>query len=194
MSETTALFHQKIADGLNPHQRRANDLIGAVRQTAAELFDIPYRAPESSQAYDLVREPYWVTRNWSLTLIPVLGGVLSHFMPVGSQQSKIEKKLMEQIEALVIRNVENLRWETFQSLNRTFDRFGDELQHRMADTITATQGAIIAAIALRDQKSESAAPEISRLEATVTKLELIRSQFGTLKSEPDMNVLAIYEK
>jgi GTP-binding protein EngB required for normal cell division len=193
LSETTALFRQKIADALNPHQQRADDLIGAVRQTAAELFDIPYRAPESSQAYDLIREPYWVTRNWTLALTPIVGGFFDRFLPTRFRKSQIQKKLVEQVESLVIRNVENLRWETFQSLNRTFDRFGDELKHRMADTITATQGAIIAAIALRDQKSESAAPEMSRLEAATLELESIRSQFGKLKSEADMNVLAIYE-
>jgi GTP-binding protein EngB required for normal cell division len=174
LGETTSLFRQTISDTLGPHQQRADDLMEAVRQTAAELFDIPYRAPESSQAYELIREPYWIWRKWSLALTPILGRFLNRFLPGDFREAKKEKKMMEQVEALVIRNVENLRWETFQSLNRTYDRFSDELNHRMGHTITATQGAIIAAIALRDQRSESAAPEISRLASAVCELERIK--------------------
>lgn len=52
---TTALLAKHIADVLRPHQLRAEQLIETVRRTAAELFDVPYHAPESSGAFELVQ-------------------------------------------------------------------------------------------------------------------------------------------
>ena len=61
-------FNSHIADTLKPHQARANELMDAIRKGAAELFDIPYRAPESEGTFEATRQPYWVTHKWTSSM------------------------------------------------------------------------------------------------------------------------------
>ena len=55
-------FGRHVSETLRPHQQRADDLIELIRRAAAELFEIPYHAPESSEAFEMKRRPYWVQR------------------------------------------------------------------------------------------------------------------------------------
>jgi SpoVK/Ycf46/Vps4 family AAA+-type ATPase len=182
MGDTTALFREKVASGLRPHQERADRLIGSVREAAATLFDIPFRAPVSDDAYELIREPYWVTRSWTSSLNPIPRGLADRLLPARMRRMKVERNLMNQVETLVIRNVENLRWETFQSLNKTFHRFRTTLDERLADTIAATHGAIRTAIARRDRHTGNIADEVSRLEAAVSELGEIKDRIVSAHS------------
>lgn len=50
------------------------------------------------------------------------------------------------------RNVENLRWPTFQSIDQTFNRFGRASDQRLQATTTTTHGAVRAAM---DRKANS---------------------------------------
>jgi len=171
LGRTTRLFEEKTTASLRPHQERADRLIKSVRRAAAELFDVPYRAPESSEAFEVVRRPYWVTHKWAATLRPVSEGLVDRFMPAGVRRARILRRIGEQIATLVTRNVENLRWATFRSVNETFLRFRRGLDDRLADTIAATHGAIQAALEKRKKESETAARDVVRLEAAAERLE-----------------------
>ena len=176
--EMATLFEQRTADVLRPHQRRADDLIESVRRTAAELFHVPYHAPESSGAFEMVRRPYWVTHKWSASLSPIPPTLVDRLLPAGMRRSRVAKRLMEQVGGLVIPNVENLRWATYQSLDQTFLRFARTLDERLADTIAATHGAIQAALARRREHAEATADELARLEAAVADLTEIQGTLG----------------
>ncbi|OPX18689.1 MAG: hypothetical protein BZ151_13340 [Desulfobacca sp. 4484_104] len=67
----TELISKRMDMVLKPHQVRADELIETLRQTAANLFEIPYHAPRSDQAFSLSRRPYWLTRRWSTRLNPL---------------------------------------------------------------------------------------------------------------------------
>jgi len=170
MGEAAALFQKKTAEVLRPHQERADGLIESVRKTAAELFDIPYRAPESTEAFEMVQQPYWVTHKWSSSIRPVSEEFVDKFMPARVRCRRVLKRLQEQIGDLVVQNVENLRWATYQSVDGTFLRFGNSLSERLGETTAATHAAIQAALNKRKQQSESVAEEVCRLESVVTTL------------------------
>jgi translation elongation factor EF-G len=176
--ETIDLFRDRMAQTLRPHQQRANELIESVRKTAAKLFDVPYHAPESADAFEMVRQPYWVTHKWSSTLSPIPAGLIDRLLPASAHHRRIRKRLLVQVGELVVPNVESLRWAMFQSIDHTFTRFGSSLDARLAETVEATHGAIRAAMERRRSHSEATAKEASLLDAAATELERLRAGLG----------------
>jgi len=174
--ETTSLFRMAVTEALRPHQKRAEELTESIRKTAAEQFDVPYHAPESAEAFEMVQDPYWVTHRWTSGLVPITGGLFNRLLPASVRAERLRKRLLDQVSALAVTNVENLRWATFQSIDDTFTRFSSALDQSLADTIAATNGAIRAAIDRRQQQSETVREEVARLEEASADLERIRAR------------------
>jgi len=163
-----------VTETLRPHQERADALIEVVRRAAAELFDIPYHAPESSEAFEIKRRPHWVLRKRVPTLpIVISEEALDKLLPQSIRTSRLKKRLSRQIHTLVRQNVENLRWATFQNLNDAFHRFGMTLDQRFQETISATHGAIQAAFMKRKEHTEAIVEDVSRLESAARALTKI---------------------
>ncbi len=152
-----------IAKRLTEHRYRAGDLIESVRKSASELFEIPYHAPEGRSAYELVRKPYWVEHVWESTFSPVPADFLEKVLPRGLRKERAEKRIGKQIALIVMRNLENLRWETSRSIDESFRAFSIELDEGIAKTIEATLGAIRSAQALREEKGSEAEAAVARL-------------------------------
>ncbi len=178
--EISANFGGYVTEVLRPHQERADELIELIRKTAAELFEIPYHAPESSEAFEMRRKPHWVLRKRVPTLpIVVPEEAFDKLLPTSIRLSRIKKRLSRQIQTLVRQNVENLRWATLQNLNDAFHRFGLTLDQRFQETIEATHGAIQAAYQKRKEHAEAIAGEVDRLELTAQKLTSLATQIRT---------------
>lgn len=180
LGEMSMSFNQRVAQVLKPHEKRVSDIMEETRRYAAELFEIPYQSPESESAYVTVREPYWVTHEWSSSLTPIPEGFFDRFLPLPWRRRRMWKRLSARIEDLVVRNVENLRWSTLQNLDTSFRRFASELDERLRLTMEATRGAIHAALEKRRTHSESVAGEVSRLRALLAELEQISSSLADL--------------
>jgi len=82
----------------------------------------------------------------------------------------MRQRLLEEIDAVVIRNMENLRWATRQNLEDTFRRFGAELDERLAMSLAATRGAMQKALEQRKQHSEQVDPEIATKHKALSRL------------------------
>jgi len=171
MGTATETFEAHIRDALSPHRRRADALAASVRRTAAELFEVPYRASGESEAFEMVRRPYWVTHQWSAVLRPLSEGLVERLMPAGARRARILRRLAEQVDGLAVRNVENLRWALYQSLDHAFLRFGKALDERFAGTLAATRGAVRSAADRRAQRRRSVSEEAKRLEGACARLE-----------------------
>jgi GTPase SAR1 family protein len=176
--EATSLFRTGVAEVLHLHQKRAQDLTESIRITAAELFDVPYHAPESTEAFEMVRDSFWVTHKWASSLMPKSGSLFNQLLPAAVRAGRLRKRLLDPISALVLTNVENLRWVMFQSIDQTFMQFGSALEQRLADTITATHGAILVAMSRRRQHGGMVQEELARLEAALANIERIRAGLG----------------
>ncbi|MEW6136804.1 MAG: dynamin family protein [Thermodesulfobacteriota bacterium] len=173
-NEASGSFGLHVTETLRPHQQRADELIELIRRAATELFDVPYRAPESSEAFEMKRRPHWVLRKRVPTLpIVVPEEALDKLLPAGLRISRLKKRLSRQIDTLVRHNVENLRWATLQNLNDAFRRFGLTLDQRFQETIAATHGAIRAAYIRRKEHEEAIADTVARLESSATALTKI---------------------
>ncbi len=167
LSEATDTRVQEI---LRPYQERADRLMESVRRTAAELFDVPYHAPDSVHALERTHKPYWVTYNWSTVISPVPEGFFDRFLPAVARQRRIQKRLAADTETLAVRNVENVRWAALRNLDDAFRRFGSKLDEQLKKTIEATRGAIQSAHLRRKGNLETVDSELQRLQAKESEL------------------------
>jgi ribosome biogenesis GTPase A len=158
---------------LRVHQRRADELITLVRQTAANLLEIPFHAPESSEAFEAKREPVWVTAARTTELNPIPPSAFDRFLPALMRKQIMRRRLLEEIDHVVVRNVENLRWATRQNMEDTFRRFGTELDERLAMSLDATCGAMKKALGQHKEHAERIGSEIdARHEASSRLMEI----------------------
>lgn len=172
--EVSQRFGRHVSETLHPHQERADELIELIRRAAAELFEIPYHAPESSEAFEMKRRPYWVLRKRVPSLpIVVPEEAIDKLLPAALRINRLKKRLTRQIDALVRQNVENLRWATLQNLNDAIRRFGLTLDQRFQETIAATHGAIHAAYVKRKEHAEAITEDVLKLETAATDLAKI---------------------
>lgn len=176
-------FEAKMAQALRPFQTRTDELIGAIRRTAAELFDIPYQAPESADAFRMVKQPYWVTHKWRAGLRSFAGGFLDRFSSAATVKARALARIAEQLQALVIENVENLRWPIFQSLDQTFLHFGSDLDDRLKETIAATHGAMKATLDCRRSRADQIEPLRRTYTEAVRQLGELRRAFESVTLE-----------
>jgi hypothetical protein len=169
----TSRFARLVVEALSPHQERADELISQIRKTAAELFEIPYHAPDSSEVFETKRRPYWVQRKRVPSLpIVVPEEVLDRFLPVNVKKNRIRKRFVRQVEILTHQNVQNL--------NDAFHRFATMLDERFVETINATHGAIQAAYIKRREHAESIDENLQRLSIAAGDLVKINSEILSL--------------
>jgi hypothetical protein len=160
----------RVQEVLSPYQDQAGRLIETVRRAAAELFAVPYRAPDSTRALERTHKPYWVMQNWGTLISPIPENLFDRFLPGAVRRRRIKKRLAEDIETLAVRNVENVRWATLQNLEDAFRRFGSELDDRLKEIIDATRGAIESAHLRRRGSLATIEPELQRLKDTESAL------------------------
>jgi GTPase SAR1 family protein len=177
---TISDVEKRLAPTLHAHQDRADKLIAAVRRTASVLLEIPFQTSESSDSLELRHDPFWVTSARTELLGAIAPPVLDRFLPQATRQILLRRRLMEEIEAALLRNVENLRWATRQNLEDTFRRFGAELDERLGLSLVATRGAMVTVRDLRAKQSASVQAEIENALLTLSLLNAMRTAFGPM--------------
>lgn len=174
MGDVTTIVNSTITQSLAAHQKRTDDLVEKVRKTAAELFHIPYHPLDSTQVYEIIRQPYWVQHRWNYTFSPIPPMFIDALIPAGWKNRRMIRRLIKQRNELVIYNVENLRSATIQNINRAFARFSSELKETLSDTIDATKGAIVAATNKRHEHADAVTKEKLRLKNTACRLKELK--------------------
>jgi GTP-binding protein EngB required for normal cell division len=176
LEELSRSFSREAEELLAGHIEAAEILVGSVRQQAAELFDIPTIPRGGADAFQMKREPFWVTQKWDQTIGSLAAGALEKLLPAALRLRRSRKRLTEEIEELVQRNVENLRWAMLQNLENAFRQFTGWLDERLAEAIAATQGAIKAALNRRLQHEDRAEEELSRLRAAAEWIAVVQRE------------------
>jgi tRNA U34 5-carboxymethylaminomethyl modifying GTPase MnmE/TrmE len=173
LGDMSRAFECQVRDALNRHRQRTDALIESIRRTAAELFDIQYQPLTSREEFEIKREPYWVTHHWPISLGVLPEGFWDKLLPHGIRKSRAIRRMRERIEVLVAENVENVRWPTLQNLQKSFREFGNAIDARLQEAVSATKGAIEAAYEKRKTQSTLVETEKVRLERDIAKLEQI---------------------
>jgi len=175
MRRTAEKIRTEAIELLSINQQNSNKLIEQVRQTAAELFDITYKAPSAGTAYLPFEAPSWSNDLFTSDMDP-LGQKLSRkLFSKKFRRRRTVKRLREESRKLLNQNVAQINWALQKSLDESFRKFGSELREQLDKTITATRKAM--EIALQQSEShvqETSATEV-RLQQALQKLEGIRA-------------------
>jgi len=179
LGRITTMMDERVATRLKEHEDQANDLIESIRKAAAELFDIPYHAPSGEQAYEPARRPFWVEHDWDSTYPPIPAGVINRLLPRALREKRARNRMERQVKTLVIRNLENLRYETLLNIDEAFRKFSRDLDTNLGLTIEATQGAIRTALEEKRRHEETVAGRIEELKRTATAIQSVIDTFGS---------------
>lgn len=171
-----AEFRHSVETILAGHQARADALARSVRETTASLFDIALPPEEPAEPFRLGPEPYWVTLKLDHAMFPSPGSMVGRLLTGRARQQHLRRKVRAEIADLVQRNVENLRWATLRGLDDTFRRFAAQLDERLAEALSATDGSIRQVIERRRCAADEAAGELERLAAIDNRLRGLRSE------------------
>jgi GTP-binding protein EngB required for normal cell division len=169
----------EMDESLAGHINRAEEIIGAVRKNAAQLFDIPYAGWDTAENFVSIREPYWVTQKWHDALLPLAAGILDRLLPAAVARRRAKRRLTAEVDSLVARNIENLRWATIQNIDEAYRRFSAWFDERLAEAIEATRGAITAAQERRRHQAGEAEGELRHLRST---LDLVTDTIARLSA------------
>jgi len=163
---------QRLEELLARHQNQADELMGKVRRAAARLLDIPFMAPEASEAFEAKKLPYWVDRPRE-TLSAAPASLLSLLLPADMKRRRLRAGLVKDADEMVARNVENLRWAIRQNLEDAIRRFQADLDDRLRSSQDATQRAIEEALQRKRQMESEMQDETEALEQNRMRLQEI---------------------
>lgn len=163
---------------LTINQQRSNQLIEQVRQTAAELFDIPYHAPAAGTAYAGFAVPAWSHDLFTSDMDP-LGQKLSRkFFTKNYRRRRTVKRLREESRKLLYQNVEQISWALRQSLDESFRQFGADLKEQLGKTIAATHKAMEIALERSESHSRQTSARTSQYKQAATVLAAVRADLS----------------
>jgi GTPase SAR1 family protein len=172
-------FAADAGAALRACQDRVNALVGRVRQTAAEIFNVPVRPDTEHETFELSEDPYWVTEDHSRTLIPDASRLIDRLLPARLRRPRLHTHMMRQAEELVIRNGENLRWAILRGLDETFRKAVAQFEERLDEAIAATQNIIRNALARRRDEAFGVQPELDRLAAASELFAVLHEELQT---------------
>ena len=134
------------------------------------------RLPSNGRLEKLHR-PYWVTQKWNTSVSPVPEGFLDRFLPPELRKHRLQKRLDEEVETLVTRNVENIRWATLRNLDDAFRRFSSNLEEQLKETADAIRDAMRTARVQREENKDAVQSELKRLEQKAAELTSLENSF-----------------
>jgi GTPase SAR1 family protein len=154
---------ERLLECLTPHEQRLSQLVETLRQTAADMFQVPYKPLFPDEILEIKRRPYWVLSTWNTDPLPIL------------------QSMGQRLDGLVRRNVENIRWSMLQNLNLSFAGFTRRTRERLDETVAATQGAMQAAHARRQAGDGSIEAEASRMADRMAALGAVKVDLTVLQ-------------
>lgn len=178
-SPLVSAFAADAGAALRLCQDRVNGLVDRVRQTAAEVFDVPLGPAVEPEPFELGQDPYWVTESVGASLIPDPSRLLDRLLPASLRRARLRARMLRKADELVIRNAENLRWAIWRGLDETFRKATAQFEERLDETIATTRDVIKDALARRRDRSFAVRPELDRLAAAAAALASLRQQLQT---------------
>jgi GTP-binding protein EngB required for normal cell division len=172
-------FDEHFRAALQQHQSRFAGLIDAVRRLAGTIFEAPFPPFAEPEAFSLGADPYWVTEKIRTTLLPVRAGLLDRFLPAAMRAGKRRERLLHNLDELVLRNAENLRWSMLRGIDESFRRASVYFERQLDEAIATTNGIVHEALA----RQQTDAPNVGReLQALARRRNLLSELQGCLSS------------
>jgi predicted GTPase len=167
---------QELREALLPHRRRAAELITSVHDLIERLFDLPSEHRQEEIELTTAERPYWRTHKWEIRFGSIPVTWIDRMLPRRIRHARIRRRVMEQVEYLVTRNVGDLRWSTLENLSQSVQSFRDSLEANLQQAIQATRHALEAVRRRRIEDSATVAPETARLKSALADLQVLRER------------------
>ena len=155
LDSISEIMDREIAVRMKEQQQHVDNLVESIRKAASQAFEIPYHASIGEHVYEPIRKPYFVEYDQEDLFFQISPDLFERFMQAKMREKRMIKRLHDQIDKLVLRNLENLRWETLQNIDTTFRKFSASLDNDLSITIKATQGTIRSALTERKMHEEN---------------------------------------
>ena len=182
--EFVEMFRTKLSERLAVHQGRAGALINLVRQTAADLMKITVTLPQSNEAFEVKREPYWVAPETVASLLGLSASAVTRFLPSGVRESRARHQFAADAKKAVLRNVANLDWAIRQNIEEGFRRFESSLSEQLGSALQATRQAMHIAIERRTARIEEIDEYVKELTRSLASLSDIFTELQATNSDP----------
>jgi GTP-binding protein EngB required for normal cell division len=163
LADISRTIIEQAEAALASHREREKVLVDAVRLASSEAFDFPFAPASNDDTFHHGKEPYWVTQDRSSGLIATTEMLVDHLLPNRLRRTRTKARIERQIEDIVARNTENLRWTMLRGIDETFNRATSVFETRLDEAIASTERVIEAAMDQRSQRSATVDPEIAQL-------------------------------
>ena len=181
------MVDHQVEKALNTQQEKVSSLTETIKRTAAKLFEIPYTSRERTPALEISHQPYWVDSNWNITTSPIPRGLLERFMPRGVALRRLKNLWQEDVEAIVLRNTESLRWAKLRSVNDIFQRFTKDLDDQLDKLADATKEVIQTAHNHRLRHSDSTETLLTTLDQFDNQIIILQKSFDDISQRELVN-------
>jgi Kef-type K+ transport system membrane component KefB len=142
LSAARQLCEAELRAALLSHRRRADELVASVHQLVAKLFRVRFESRVLDIALTNADQPYWRTHKWEIKFSAIPVTWIDALFPRRLRYVRLRRRIMDQAEYLVTRNVGNLRWSTLENLKRSVRDFRTALTSNLEHAIEATRGAL----------------------------------------------------
>jgi hypothetical protein len=170
------LCEQELREALVPHHRRADELITSVHHLVERLFEVAPEPPQQEAVLAKAEQPYWRTHKWEIRFGAIPKSWIDRMVPQRMRHARIRRRIAEQIEYLVTRNVGELQLSILENLKQSVQGFRDMFNDCLQQAIEATRHALDVARRRRTEDSATVAPEIARLKSSVADIQALRER------------------
>lgn len=170
------VFAEKSRAAISLHRERIDELVDSVRLAAENIFQVPLGQASDDDTFELLQEPYWVTEEIKLTLIPDLNRMFDLVLPARVRRARLRRRIAGHVKELVLRNAENLRWAILRGIDETFRGIKARFEQHLEEAISVTTSAVEETMTRRRGAESSVEPEIGRLDEARAALSGIRAK------------------
>jgi len=91
-----------------------------LKQKAIEFFNIDIEIPQEATEFKFLKKPYFVDKNFSFSYKLLKDNLFFKILPSSFKKKIILAHLKNDFDDIILRNSNNIRWETIQSIQDTF--------------------------------------------------------------------------
>jgi hypothetical protein len=152
------------------HHRDMEAHIDRVRRTAADLFEVPCLEGVILDRLDLIREPRLVHHRWVTSFTEETASWIMRLLPHRLRLKQFDRRLEDDIDYFVARNVEELRWTMRQNVEEAFRLFPSRMEAQLDQTISWIRASLRTALERQAQRESAGDPELRRVSAHEQRL------------------------
>jgi len=94
-----------------------------LKQKAIEFFNIDIEIPQEATEFKFLKKPYFVDKNFSFSYKLLKDNLFFKILPSSFKKKIILSHLKNDFDDIILRNSNNIRWETIQSIQDTFIKY-----------------------------------------------------------------------